>query len=209
MLIREGSRTRSSGGTTYGHEELGRARRSDRVFKFRRHHAEHRIRAAFERDRPADDAGVGAESSAPQSVREHRDLVLTVVLVLRRECAAEDRWLAQHGEKRRGDPLRAHLLGLGAGLTQRERAARDGADRLEDLLLGDQVDVVLRGEAAHCLRIEGRPASSAARRATAVRPRPVGHARRTAGHAGRRRRRPRKSPCSRQSQARGPPERRQ
>ena len=120
------------------------------------------IRAAFERDGLADDRRIGAESAAPEAVAEDRDLMLAVDFVLRRERAAEDRLLAQHGEERCGDALRAHLLGLGARLAQRERAAGDGGDRTRRPAAAPPVDVVLRREAADRLRI-GRRAAPAGR----------------------------------------------
>jgi len=63
---------------------------ASRKIEAARHHAYDREAAAVDRDRPADDSWIAAESSAPQAVAEDGHLIAAGLLLLRQKEAAPD-----------------------------------------------------------------------------------------------------------------------
>ena len=131
-----------------GDPEVGRADRPNWIGEVRRHDARDFVVPALEGNRASDDGRICAEAPAPEPVAQHRDAVTTVDFLVDLQRAADRRLHSKHVEEVRRHPLRAQILGLGARLAQRGRSAGDRRDRLEHLLLGRPVHVVLRRDAA-------------------------------------------------------------
>jgi hypothetical protein len=78
------------------------------MVEVRRHHAEHGGRCAVERDRAADDRGVGAEVVAPDRLAQHQQALVAGALLLG-EGAPQQRPHTHHVEE-----IRCHLAAAGA-----------------------------------------------------------------------------------------------
>ena len=140
-------------GNDVGNPEFCRTDGADWVLKIRRHDAGNFVASTLEGNRAPHDCRVPAEAAPPEPVAQHRHAVAAVDLVLGGEGPTDSRTNAEHVEEAGGHALGTQVLGLGAGFAQRKRTAGDRGDRLEYLLLGRPIDVVLRRGAAECLWI--------------------------------------------------------
>src|SRR5262245_28517382 len=76
-----------------------------------RHHADHRVAVAAERQCPADDFGIGGEAAAPQSVTEQHDIVTSRLVLIGGKCPSQ-LWLgAEQGEETGGYSSARNTLG--------------------------------------------------------------------------------------------------
>ena len=152
---------------------VGRGR-ADRIGEVRRHDADDLVAPALERNRAADD-----RRDPPPKRRRHRPSLRTATrwrpstsfsAVNARPMAGCTRSTSKKPAVTRCD---RQILGLGARFAQRERAAGDRGHRLEHLLLGRPVEVVLRRDAAERLRIAVRVGDRSRGRALAHRDEPI------------------------------------
>ena len=139
-----------------GDVEVGRARRADGVRDVRGQHADDLVALALQRNGSADEAGITAEPPAPQRVAEDDDAVAAVHFVVDGERPAQGGCDPQHPEEIGRGAQGAEVLGLRAGLVERVAGAGGRGQRLEDVLPGRPVEVVLRRYRAEGRRIAGR-----------------------------------------------------
>ena len=138
------------------HPEIGRTCRADGIGEIRRHDTDDLVRPSFERNRASDDRRIRAEAPPPESVAQNRDAVTAVDFLVGCRPASKRGLHSKHLEEVRRDPLRAQIFWLGARLAKGDRAAGDGRNRLEDLLLGRPIHVVLGCGARELERIAVR-----------------------------------------------------
>jgi hypothetical protein len=114
------------------------ARKNER----RRQNSDHLVRFAIHQNLAADDGGVGPIPTAPDGIGEDDDLVLTGLIFLIGETAAQFRLYTEDGKNRGRNDGAADLLGLSA------------AGEIEERGLGD-ADVFETGDLLAPLRVDG------------------------------------------------------
>src|SRR5262245_48732047 len=80
--------------------------------EIRRHYANDRERFRVERQRPAHDVRVGAESALPQTVFEHDHLIASRLIFARQKCTPERRLYAERIEEAGRNGVTAESVGL-------------------------------------------------------------------------------------------------
>ena len=110
--------------------------------KFRRHHADDRVRAAVDADRAPHHAGIAVVARIPDLVAEHHHGLGARTIVLRTEVAAEDRRLSDQLEEVPGDRRAVVALRLGRTVGDRQAAAAERRQRRRGRVLVAQVLVV-------------------------------------------------------------------
>ena len=104
-----------------GHsEQVGNLREAE----IRRQHADDRVRVAVQRNCPADNAGVGPESAAPQRIVQDHDTIASDRVLLREEHTAELRPHTEHREQRCRCARSLKLFGLASARQIQAEAAR-------------------------------------------------------------------------------------
>src|SRR5262245_36526673 len=75
------------------------------MVKAARHHTNHGVQVAIQRDRPAQDAGISAELTLPQAVAQHGHPRPARGRLLGPECPSEKRFRAEHAKEIGVEPI--------------------------------------------------------------------------------------------------------
>ena len=81
--------------------------RVERKLEIARHHADHGVRLAVEKDLAPQYVRIAVEAAPPHAIAQHRHLLVFFIFLLR-ERAPQQRWHSQRGKDLAAHPRRIH-----------------------------------------------------------------------------------------------------